>query len=115
MLRTIASVTALLALAGVVPAFAATPAQAALAATVAYEHGHGTTDIEHPSCYLVPGYAQCFFATAGGNLGKWDWLALRGGRWVVLGGEGGNPAIPYMKKYGLPASVIAKFEAQCKC
>lgn len=114
MTRTIASVAVVL-LATALPAQAATPQQAALAATVAYEHAHGQTDIEQPSCYIVQGYAQCFFATAGGNLGKWDWLRLKSGKWVALGGEGGSPAVPYMKKFGIPPAVVSKFEAQCKC
>jgi hypothetical protein len=114
MIRTIAC-CALLSLAAAIPAQAATPAQAALAATLAYERAHGQTDIEHPTCYIVQAYAQCFFATAGGNLGKWDWLHLKSGKWVFLGGEGGDPALPYMKKFGVPSAVAAKFEAQCKC
>jgi hypothetical protein len=106
---------ALLSLAVTIPAQAATPKQAAQTAMIAYERGHGTSDIETPSCYIVQDWAQCFFATAGGNLGKWDWLHLKGGKWVVAGGEGGDPALPYMKKFGVPSAIAAKFEAQCKC
>ncbi len=106
---------ALLFPAATIPAQAATPKQAAQTAMIAYERGHGTSDIENPSCYIVQDWAQCFFATAGGNLGKWDWLHLKGGKWVVAGGEGGDPALPYMKKFGVPSAIAAKFEAQCKC
>ena len=94
---------------------AATPAQAAVSAMSAYERTHGNTDIEQPECYVVQGYAQCVFLTAGGHLARYDWLHLKSGKWVMLGGEIGDPARPYMKQFGVPAAIAAKFEAHCKC
>jgi hypothetical protein len=96
------------------PAAAAT-AQAAVAAMSAYERAHGNSDIEQPECYVVQDYAQCVFMTAGGHLSRYDWLRNKNGKWVVLGGEIGNPAPPYMKQFGVPAAIAAKFEAHCKC
>ncbi|HZX67823.1 MAG TPA: hypothetical protein VFE70_03010 [Candidatus Elarobacter sp.] len=94
---------------------AATPAQVAVTAMSAYERTHGNTDIEQPECYIVQGYAQCVFLTAGGHLSRYDWLHLKSGKWVMLGGEIGNPAPPYMKQFGVPSAIAAKFEAHCKC
>lgn len=114
MIRTIAS-AALLSLAAVMPAQAASAAQAAVAAMSAYERTHGNKDIEQPECFVVQDYAQCVFLTAGGHLDRYDWLRLKSGKWVMLGGEIGNPIPPYMKQFGVPAAIAAKFEAHCKC
>jgi hypothetical protein len=114
MIRTLACV-AMLSLSAPLAAAAATPAQAAVAAMTAYERAHAQTDIEQPTCYIVQGWAQCVFLTAHGNVDKYDWLQLKGGKWAFLGGEIGNPAVPYMKKFGVPPAVAAKFEAHCKC
>jgi hypothetical protein len=114
MIRTFTCI-AMLTLSAPLAAAAATPAQAAVAAMSAYERAHGMTDIEQPTCYIVQGWAQCVFNTAQGNLDKYDWLHLKNGKWAFLGGEIGNPAVPYMKKFGVPSAVAAKFEAHCKC
>ena len=114
MIRTLACV-AVLSLSTPLAAAAATPAQAAVAAMTAYERGHGDTDIEQPECYIVQDWAQCVFITAQGHLDKYDWLHLKSGKWAFLGGEIGDPIVPYMKKFGVPSAVAAKFEAHCKC
>jgi hypothetical protein len=87
---------------------------AAVAGMLAFEKARGVTDIEHPTCRVVSGWARCGFAEGGGQ--AYSTVIMRAphppsSEWTMVMHTGGALDASTLESHGVPTAVAKQLTA----